>query len=109
MKRLCESIRDDFTTKNPGQESPLEKLVLHDMKKAVTTHLRETHHTQRDVCDLILHHAKAGVTGSHYDFAILDGPVRKAMQQWADHVSFITEKREPPNLKGNMNGLQSAN
>jgi integrase len=93
MDRLCDHLRKDFKIANPGKAVPLENLVLHDMRKAVTTHLRETHRTPSDVCDLILHHSKKGVTGSHYDFAILEGPVREAMQRWADHVAVITGQR----------------
>jgi hypothetical protein len=42
-----------------------------------------------DVCDLILHHARKGVTASHYDFSTLEGPMRKALQDWADYVCSI--------------------
>jgi hypothetical protein len=40
-----------------------------------------------DVCDLILHHARKGVTASHYDFSTLEGPVRKALQDWAKEAA----------------------
>jgi integrase len=95
MDRLC----DDLGIKG---------LVLHDMRKAVTTHLRETHHTPSDVCDLILHHAPRGVTGSHYDFAILEGPVRKAMQQWADHIAVTTGQRKAEAAPENVRQLRPA-
>jgi integrase len=88
MARLCDNLE-------------IEGLVLHDMRKAVTTYLREVHHTPSDVCDLILHHAPRGVTGSHYDFSILEGPVRLAMQQWSNHVVRIVEHR----LDDYQNGL----
>jgi integrase len=58
----------------------------HDFRKALTTWIRENGHS-KDVSDLILHHASGSVTGSHYDFAVLDGPVRKALQAWATHVT----------------------
>jgi integrase len=64
-------------------------VVLHDMRKVITTWLRELKRTPEDVCDMILHHAKKGVTGSHYDFSVLEGPVRDAMQQWADHLDVL--------------------
>ena len=64
--------------------------VMHDFRTSITTWLREEMHTREDVCDLILHHARGGVTASHYDFSVLDGPVRTAFQQWADHVWQIT-------------------
>jgi integrase len=58
----------------------------HDFRKALTTWIRENGHS-KDVSDLILHYASGNVTGSHYDFAVLDGPVRKALQDWAKHVT----------------------
>ncbi len=61
----------------------------HDFRKALTTWIRENGHS-KDVSDLILHHASGSVTGSHYDFAVLDGPVRKALQDWAKHVTAKT-------------------
>jgi hypothetical protein len=33
------------------------------------------------------------MTASHYDFATLEGPVREALQTWADHVWKITAER----------------
>ena len=72
MSRLCERIG-------------LENARLHDLRKCVTTWLRERG-TSPDICDLILHHARGGVTGAFYDFATLEGPVREALQRWADHV-----------------------
>jgi integrase len=59
----------------------------HDLRKTVTTWLREHKLVGSDVCDLILHHSRRGVTASHYDFSTLEGPVRKALQDWADHVT----------------------
>ena len=63
---------------------------VHDFRKAITTWLRENQIATPDVCDLILHHARNGVTGSHYDFAVLKGPVRKALEAWANHVGEVT-------------------
>jgi integrase len=65
----------------------LDDARVHDLRKTVTTWLRETRLTSSDVCDLILHNARKGVTASHYDFSTLEGPVRKALQDWADHVT----------------------
>ena len=69
----------------------LSGLVIHDMRKAVATWLRENGFGS-DVVDLILHHAPRGVTGSHYDFARLEAPVRIALQAWADHISTVTKR-----------------
>jgi integrase len=77
MARLCE-------------RADLNDARVHDLRKTVTTWLRETRLTSSDVCDLILHHARKGVTASHYDFSTLEGPVRKALQDWADHVTGQT-------------------
>ena len=49
---------------------------VHDQRKTVTTWLREEKLVSSEVCDLILHHARKGVTASHYDFSTLEGPVR---------------------------------
>ncbi|WP_081625144.1 tyrosine-type recombinase/integrase [Hyphomicrobium denitrificans] len=65
----------------------------HDFRKALTTWIRENGHS-KDVSDLILHHASGSVTGSHYDFAVLDGPVRKALQAWATHVTTPRQSAE---------------
>jgi len=62
---------------------------LHDLRKVVTTWLGERHE-RADVLDRILHHAPRGVTERHYNFATLEGPVRAALQRWADHVGQIT-------------------
>jgi integrase len=62
----------------------------HDLRKTVTTWLREHKLVSSDVCDLILHHSRRGVTASHYDFSTLEGPVRKALQDWADHVEHVS-------------------
>jgi hypothetical protein len=36
------------------------------------------------------HHLASAFDYSHYDFSTLEGPVRKALQDWADHVAAIT-------------------
>ena len=66
----------------------LEDARVHDLRKTITTWLREAG-VSRDVCDLILHHAKQGVTGSHYDFSTLEGPVRRALEVWASHLQAV--------------------
>ncbi len=71
----------------------------HDFRKALTTWIRENGHS-KDVSDLILHHASGSVTGSHYDFAVLDGPVRKALQAWATHVTAKQPSAEIRKLTG---------
>ena len=62
---------------------------LHDMRKCVTTWLAEHGHASPEVLDAILHHGRKGVTGTHYNFALYEGPVRKALQAWADHVEGL--------------------
>jgi hypothetical protein len=69
--------------------SGLDDARVHDFRKTVTTWLREVKLVSSDVCDLILHHARKGVTASHYDFSTLEGPVRQALQSWADHVEAV--------------------
>jgi integrase len=65
---------------------------VHDLRKTVTTWLREDKLVSSDVCDLILHHARKGVTARHFDFSTLEGPVRAALQMWADYVWQITQQ-----------------
>jgi integrase len=62
---------------------------VHDLRKALTTWLAERFE-RPDVLDRVLHHARKGVTGTHYDFSLLEGPLRNAWQRWADHVAAIT-------------------
>ena len=78
---------------------------VHDFRKAITTWLRENQIATPDVCDLILHHARNGVTGSHYDFAVLEGPVRKALAAWAEHVEQVAQ---PPRITNKVVQLQRA-
>ena len=93
VDRLCQRVATKFKTSEPLRaEVPLANFVIHDLRKLCVTRLRELHHTPTDVCDLILHHSPRGVTGSHYDFAVLDGPVRLAMEQWASHVGKVTAR-----------------
>lgn len=85
MARLCERIK-------------LKDAHTHDLRKCITTWLREHKHVSSDVVDLILHHARKGVTASHYDFATLEGPVRRALQDWADHVAVPSNANAASNL-----------
>ena len=68
----------------------IANLHLHDMRKVITSWLAEHGHAGGEVLDAILHHGKKGVTGSHYNFALYEVQVRKALQIWADHVWQIT-------------------
>lgn len=68
------------------EHAELDDARVHDLRKTVVTWLREEKMVSSDVCDLILHHARKGVTAMHYDFSTLEGPVRQALQVWADHV-----------------------
>jgi integrase len=85
MARLCERIK-------------LKDAHTHDLRKCITTWLREHKRVSSDVVDLILHHARKGVTASHYDFATLEGPVRTALQDWADHVEAVSKKSGTGNV-----------
>lgn len=67
----------------------LEGVRLHDLRKVLTTWLSEQLEHPA-VLDRILHHARAGVTGTHYDMSTLEGPIRVALQRWANHVWAVT-------------------
>jgi integrase len=67
----------------------LEDIRLHDTRKCVTTWLAEHGHAADEVLDAILHHGRSGVTGTHYNFALYERQVRKALQAWADHVEAV--------------------
>ena len=63
---------------------------VHDFRRCVVTWLREHQIASTDVCEMILHHAPQDVLGRHYDWSVLEGPVRIALQAWADHVDAIS-------------------
>jgi hypothetical protein len=44
---------------------------VHDLRRTVTTWLREERLVSSDVCDQILHHARKGVNANHYTSARL--------------------------------------
>lgn len=69
--------------------SKLKNIRLHDMRKCVVSWLAEYGHASGEVLDAILHHGRQGVTGTHYNFALYEGQVRKALQVWADHVDAV--------------------
>jgi integrase len=79
---------------------------VHDMRKCITTWLDENRMASPDVLDRILHHGGNGVTASHYNFATLEGPVRKALQAWADHVEAVAAGQKEP--KANVVSLVRA-
>ena len=91
MARLCERIK-------------LKDAHTHDLRKCITTWLREHKHASSDVVDLILHHSRKGVTASHYDFSTLEGPVRRALQDWADHVDAVSTSK----VRSNIHELERA-
>ena len=66
---------------------------VHDMRKVLTTWLAERRE-RPDILDRILHHAPRGVTSSHYDFSVLEGPLRAAFQRWADHIWSVAGENE---------------
>ena len=73
-----------------AKAAKVENIRLHDMRKCITSWLAENGHATPEVLDAILHHRRGGVTGSHYNFALYEGQVRKALQLWADHVDAIS-------------------
>jgi integrase len=70
----------------------IDDIRVHDLRKCLTTHLAERFE-RPDVLDRILHRARKGVTATHYDFSVLEGPMRSALQRWADHVWVVTGQR----------------
>jgi hypothetical protein len=76
MARVCDS-------------AGISDLHVHDFRKAVMTWLREVRREREDVISAIMHHSLRGAS-AHYDFATLEGPVRKALQAWADHVEAVS-------------------
>lgn len=73
------------------KEAKIEDARIHDLRKVVTSWLRENG-VGEDIVDLILHHARPGVTATHYDFSNQVPPMRHALQRWADHVWRITKQ-----------------
>ena len=67
----------------------IDDVRLHDMRKVLTTWLAEHGHATPEVLDAILHHGRKGVTGTHYNFALYEGQVRKALQLWASRVEAV--------------------
>ncbi|MEQ1717030.1 MAG: tyrosine-type recombinase/integrase [Hyphomicrobium sp.] len=70
-------------------EAKIEDARLHDLRKVVASWMLENG-VGLDVVDLVLHHARQGVTSSHYDFSNQLPAVRRALQSWADHIWKIT-------------------
>lgn len=94
--RRAEHIAQESVSRAMKKVTELAKIEdawVHDMRRCVTTWLREYKHVSSDVCDLILHHSRKGVTASHYDFSVLEGPVRRALQEWADHVEAVATSK----------------
>jgi integrase len=79
MARLCKKIK-------------LEDVRVHDFRKCITTWLAERG-VAKEVRKHILHHCPEDVTDAHYDFATLQGPVRSALQAWADHICALAASR----------------
>ena len=73
----------------------IEDARVHDLRKVVASWLRENG-VGSDIVDLILHHARQGVTATHYDFSNQLPPMRRALQMWADHVWEITGQEQIP-------------
>ncbi len=77
------------------EEIELEDVRVHDFRKCITTWLAEQG-VPREVRKHIMHHGPEDVTDAHYDFSTLEGPVRTALQAWADHVCALAAGREQP-------------
>jgi integrase len=75
---------------------------LHDMRKSITSWLAEHGHASSDVLDAILHHGKKGVTGTHYNFALYEKQVRKALQTWADHIGQVSRSTNVTGTSANV-------
>lgn len=75
MNRLCGKVG-------------IENLHVHDFRKAINTWMAEQG-VSYDVRTRVLHHATPDVTSRNYDFSILDGPMRQALQMWADHIDKV--------------------
>lgn len=87
-----EHIGQETVSRAFSRIAKLAKLTdarLHDMRKCVTSWLAEHGHATPEVLDAILHHGRKGVTGSHYNFALYEGQVRKALGLWADHIVHL--------------------
>ena len=76
-------------------QAKIEGLNLHDMRKAITTWLGDRGE-RGDVLDRIAHHHSGSATGnrssvtdSHYNFSVMQEPLSKAWQSWADYVDRI--------------------
>jgi integrase len=81
------------------ERAGVKDVNLHDMRKCITTWLRENKHVSTEICDHILHHGQKGVTSTHYDFSTLDGPVRQALGWWADHVEAVASGDGATNVR----------
>jgi integrase len=83
----------------------LKNVRLHDMRKCITSWLAEHGHATPEVLDAVLHHGRRGVTGTHYNFALYERQVRKALEAWADHVDAVTTGKKN---KGNVVPITAA-
>ena len=89
-----------------SKAAKVKNIRLHDMRKCITSWLAEHGHATSDVLDAILHHGRKGVTGTHYNFALYEGQVRKALQLWADHVEAVAAAET--NKRSNVSKLVRA-
>jgi integrase len=83
-----------------SQIAAVENVHLHDMRKAITSWLGDRGE-RSDVLDRILHHhtghhtgQRSSTTDTHYNFAIMSGPLRDAWQRWADHVTALATRTD---------------
>ena len=78
----------------------LENAHLHDVRKSITSWLGDRGE-RSDVLDRILHHHsghssghRSSVTETHYNFSVMQEPLRAAWQAWADHVFAVVHEGE---------------
>jgi integrase len=106
MARLRTRLEKDLAERAKRSRIEQPKLLrnarVHDLRKTVTTWLREERMVSTDVVDLILHHARKGVTASHYDFSTLEGPVRAALQSWSDHIAQLGRTGDADDASANV-------
>ena len=90
MNRLCTriGINPKKSEGKPGPRDKSKNLRVHDFRKALNTWLAERG-ISYDVRARIMHHSPPDVTSRNYDFSMLDGPMRQALQDWADHVGAV--------------------
>jgi integrase len=71
----------------------IEDLHLHDFRKATMTWFAEND-VSYDVRSRIMHHSAPDVTSRSYDFSLLNGPMREALERWERYVLDCAKQSE---------------